>query len=90
MKIVASADGLQTTEDILMSSRHYSNTLFNVMRGGFFDDGYWVEREDFLSFMRTTNKSLAETYNGFLQTLPEKIIHSDLLSKIVALKSVRS
>ena len=37
VKIVASADGLQTTEDTLICSRHYSNTLFNVMRGGFFD-----------------------------------------------------
>ncbi len=87
-KIVASADGIQTTEDVLVSSRHYSNTLFNVMRGGFFDDGYWVEKEDFSSFIKTTNKSIAETYNDFLQTLPEKIIHSELLAKIAALNSV--
>jgi hypothetical protein len=88
VKNVASADGLQTTEDTLICSRHFSNTLFNVMRGGFFDDGYLVERENFISFIRTANKLLAETYNGFLQTLPEKIFHSDLLTKILALNSV--
>jgi hypothetical protein len=88
VKIVASADGLQMTEDTLTCSRHYSNTLFNVMRGGFFDTGYSVDRDDFISFIRTTNNLLAETYNSFLQTLPEKISHPDLLSKIVALNSV--
>jgi len=88
VKIVASADGLQMTEDTLTCSRHYSNTLYNVMRGGFFDTGYSVDRDDFISFIRTTNILLAETYNNFLQTLPEKISHPDLLSKIVVLNSV--
>ncbi|MCX6121235.1 MAG: hypothetical protein NTX44_06410 [Ignavibacteriales bacterium] len=88
VKNVASADGLQVTEDMLICSRHFSNTLFNVMRGGFFDNDYWVDREDFISFIKTANKHVAEIYNGFLQTLPEKIFHSDLLSKILALNSV--
>jgi hypothetical protein len=88
VKIVASADGLQATEDTLSCSRHFSNTLFNVMRGGFFDNGYLVDREDFISFIRATNKDVAETCNGFLKNLPAKLSHSDLLSHIVKLNSV--
>ena len=36
VKIVASADGLQLTQDKLSVNRHMSNVLFNVMRGGIF------------------------------------------------------
>ena len=81
-KIVASADGIQTTQDSLICSRHYSNTLFNVMRGGFFANHYWVDREDFISFIRTANKLLSKHFDSFLRTLPEKISHSDLLAKV--------
>ncbi len=36
IKIVAGADGLQMGNDELINARHFSNTLFNVMRGGIF------------------------------------------------------
>ncbi|RPI03746.1 MAG: hypothetical protein EHM64_11830 [Ignavibacteriae bacterium] len=88
VKIVGGADGLQKTEDTLVCSRHFSNTLFNVMRGGLFDTRYFVERDDFISFVQSTNKPLAETFHSFLQALPEKIVHADLLSTILTLHSV--
>ena len=53
VRIVASADGLQTTSDELSAWRHFSNVLFNVMRGGIPDRGYEVSRDDFASFLRT-------------------------------------
>ncbi len=80
IKIVASADGLQATQDVLSGSRHFSNTLFNVMRGGFFDNGYLVEREDFISFIKTTNKDIAAKHGEFLKNLPDRFLHSELLS----------
>ena len=38
IQLVAGADGLQFTADKLNDTRHFSNVLFNIMRGGTFDD----------------------------------------------------
>jgi hypothetical protein len=38
VSIVANADGLQLTGDRLSAAHHFSNTLFNTMRGGIFAD----------------------------------------------------
>lgn len=34
VKLVAQADGIQTTSDKARTARHFSNTMFNIMRGG--------------------------------------------------------
>lgn len=34
VQLVAQADGLQTTADKARTARHFSNTMFNIMRGG--------------------------------------------------------
>ncbi len=80
IKTVANADGLQLTADELSSARHFSNVLFNVMRGGIFDNNYWVHKSDFVQFVRTANKSIASTYNDFLTGLPETIQYTELLA----------
>ncbi len=51
MELNASADGLQLTADKLMNTRHFSNTLFNIMRGGIFDEGYTIEKWDFTDYL---------------------------------------
>ena len=51
----ASSDGLQCTADELRDSRHFSNTLFNIMRGGVFDDGYTIEKEDFFDYLQNAS-----------------------------------
>jgi len=58
---VASADGLSLTSDRLRDSRHYSNALFNIMRGGVFNDGYRIDVSDFLSYLESRNRSV---YSG--------------------------
>lgn len=85
VKNVTVSDGLQLTQDPLLCSRHYSNTLFNIMRGGFFENGYSIDKADFITFIKTTNKLLAESQKSLLQNLPDKFLHSELLSKIAAL-----
>ena len=47
-RIVASADGLQKSADLLKNARHFGNVLFNVMRGGIFNDGYKVDPGDLM------------------------------------------
>ncbi|WP_206186880.1 hypothetical protein [Winogradskyella aurantia] len=73
IKLVAASDGLQKTSDNLRDTRHFSNTLFNIMRGGIFDDGYTIEKWDLKKYLLTANKSVAELNASILNDLPEKI-----------------
>jgi hypothetical protein len=82
VRIVASADGMQHTADELSRWRHFSNTLFNVMRGGLPDDGYRISRTDFSSFVAAANREVAERHRAFLDTLPETVLHADLLALV--------
>ena len=79
VRIVAAADGLQLTGDDLSADRHFSNALFNVMRGGIPDRGYVVSRSDFKSFLGKANRAVAERRAAFLDSLDETLLHSRLL-----------
>lgn len=81
-QIVASADGLQLSEDKKLTTRHFANVLFNVMRGGIFDDNYEVPTSDFISFVKTYNKDIANTYAKFFSDLPKSILYSSLIEKV--------
>ncbi|GAA4968507.1 hypothetical protein [Algibacter aquimarinus] len=71
IKLTASSDGLQLTNDNLINTRHFSNTLFNIMRGGIFDDGYNIEKDDFLKYLSKANKEFFSKKESQLQSLPE-------------------
>ncbi len=81
-KKVATVDGLSCTSDSLRGSRHFSNALFNIMRGGVFSDGYRVEIEDFLRYLKTRNRlvwdALQENGDPFLKR-SEKIRYETLV-----------
>ncbi len=70
MQLVAASDGLQLTADTRRNSRHFSNTMFNIMRGGIFDDNYNIEKTDFLDYMANANKKVYKKKSDLLQTLP--------------------
>jgi len=69
----ASADALQLTNDAFRDARHYSNALFNIMRGGVFDDNYQIGKEDFLKYMRNANRQVFAHYKTKLESLPASI-----------------
>jgi len=71
-KLVASADGLQFTNDDLRDSRHFSNTLFNIMRGGIFDDNYTIEKWDFSKYLEKANHEVFKNSTAIINQLPEK------------------
>jgi len=71
LELNAASDGLQLTADKLMNTRHFSNTLFNIMRGGIFDDGYQIEKWDFLKYLETANKKVFKKKEALLKNLPE-------------------
>ena len=76
--IVGEADGIQTGGDLLQTSRHFANTLFNVMRGGMFDDGYSVDKADLLDFVASANRPVAEKL--VLDALPDTFRYSEGLA----------
>ncbi|MFT5084057.1 MAG: hypothetical protein ACI9Y1_002109 [Lentisphaeria bacterium] len=80
MRIVGNADGIQVTKDVLSSNHHFSNVLFNVMRGGLFDDNYTVGKADLVAFVKNINASVYERCQTFFNQLPETSHYSNLIS----------
>ncbi len=85
-KFVGMADGLQLTGDELSCGRHFSNVLFNIMRGGIFENGYTIEKADFEAHLKTVNTNTAEKHKAFLEKLPSEINYNELLKKAAATK----
>ncbi|MCB9058322.1 MAG: hypothetical protein H6627_07135 [Calditrichae bacterium] len=83
IKTIAASDGLQQTADLLYSSRHYSNVLFNVMRGGIFSEAYMIESADFVKFLNKANRKLTNEILPFLNQLPPKISNQDLKTEVI-------
>ncbi|MBN8642417.1 MAG: hypothetical protein J0L86_11460 [Flavobacteriales bacterium] len=79
----ATADGLQFTADKRKDTRHFSNVLFNIMRGGIFDHNYQIEKNDFLNYISKANKSVFEKNNSFFNDLPSLFDYS-FLQQIIA------
>ncbi|MBT8273908.1 MAG: hypothetical protein KJO77_08880 [Bacteroidia bacterium] len=67
----AASDGLQLTEDKLRDTRHFSNTLFNIMRGGIFDLNYQIEKNDFKTYIQKANKKVARNNEGLIEQFPD-------------------
>lgn len=71
IKLVAASDGLQLTADTFRDTRHFSNTLYNIMRGGIFDNNYQIEKWDFQSYLAKANKTVYRSHQNVIEQLPE-------------------
>ena len=80
INLAAASDGLQLSNDPLINTRHFSNTLFNIMRGGIFDDNYTIIRDDFNTYLSKANKQLFAAKKESLVRLPEKFTLSFIKS----------
>ncbi|WP_420601582.1 hypothetical protein [Flagellimonas sp.] len=78
IQLAAASDGLQMSRDKLRDTRHFSNTLFNIMRGGIFDNNYEIEKWDFSNYVAKANKEVFETSKTLIQKLPDSFSLSDL------------
>ena len=67
----ASSDALQLTNDNLRDTRHFANTLFNIMRGGIFDCNYQIEKQDFLKYIEKANTFVYKKLEKSLNQLPD-------------------
>jgi len=78
LKLTNASDGKQLTSDQQMNTRHYSNVLFNIMRGGIFDDNYTIEKNDFITYISKANKNVFAKNKSLLNGLSEKFTHKEL------------
>ncbi len=69
IELNAASDAIQSSSDSLRDARHFSNTLFNIMRGGIFDDNYTIEKWDFKNYLAKANKKVARTSESILENL---------------------
>ncbi|WP_430408686.1 hypothetical protein [Kordia sp.] len=74
----AASDALQLSADKFRDTRHFANTLFNIMRGGIFDDNYQIEKWDFKNYISNANKKVARTAENIINALPEIFTISEL------------
>jgi len=77
-QLVAGADGLQLTSDVLNDTRHYSNVLFNIMRGGTFDENYKIEKNDFVAYLRKASKQVVDRNSDFINSLKDSFDKKEL------------
>lgn len=71
--IAASADGLQISSEQPVTTHHFTNVMFNNMRGGFFADQYQLHKADLLEFISVRNRLVLEVHAGFFSSLPEEM-----------------
>lgn len=76
--IIGQADGFQLSNDVKGNARHVSNTLFNVMRGGVFANGYQMETSDFIQFIKNKNNIIYDKKSAFLSALPSSLTFDEL------------
>jgi hypothetical protein len=82
IRIVAQADGIQLAGNQLNTARHFSNVLFNIMRGGIFNNSYNIDKEDFISFVNNANPYVINAHQKFFKNLEDQISNSELLRKV--------
>ena len=70
-EIIAAADGLQESNDSARDARHFSNALYNVLRGGIFAKGYSIPTEDLAKTIKHFNKKVYQQHKDYLESLPE-------------------
>lgn len=70
--LIAASDGLQLTADRRRNIRHFANTMFNVMRGGIFDDNYKIDKADFMAYIDRANHKVFFKKEDKMATWPEQ------------------
>ncbi len=77
--IMAKADGFQETAEENVSVHHYANVVFNVLRGGIFDNQYSIPAKDYAETVRHFNSGAFERNQALFEALPDHVSLSELL-----------
>lgn len=68
--LIGKVDGLQRTGVEPTTAHHYANVLFNTMRGGLYADGYRLQRDDVLRYLKSMNGPAYARGKARLDQLP--------------------
>ena len=79
---MAAADGFQLTAEENVSTHHYANVLFNVLRGGIVNDQFRVASRDFAATIENFNRGVYERSRKLLEGLPERVDFTELLTTV--------
>ncbi len=85
-RIMAGGDAFQSTAEETVSAHHYANVLFNILRGGTFDDQYRVSSKDFRRTVEMFNRDVFERHRAVLNSLPGTLQYAELLSTVEDLR----
>ena len=88
IQLCAAADGVQLTNDKRTIMRHFSNTMFNIMRGGIFDANYQIEKADFLLYLQQANKVEFEKFQDQINQWDDLFSLEKLATNISSIPSV--
>jgi len=77
-RIMASCDAFQLTAEENVSVHHYANVLFNVLRGGLFNDQYNIPARDFRNTVRHFNRHVFKRNQPLLDSLPHELTFPEL------------
>lgn len=83
-RIMGSGDAFQVAAEESLTAHHYANVLFNVLRGGIFDENYQVSSKNFEAHVGWFNRGVHETHPRFFSALPERLDGADLLERVRA------
>ncbi len=78
LELAGASDAMQLSANKLRNTRHFSNTLFNIMRGGIFDQNYLIEKWDFENYLAKANTVVYEKVKAIVHALPVQFSLSDL------------
>jgi hypothetical protein len=81
-RIMGGSDGFQATAEENVTEHHYANVMFNVLRGGIFDNHYTVSAQDFRATIRHFNREVYRRNFELLQDLPNQLAFNELLAII--------
>ena len=77
--LLAGSDSEQQTGEPMTTARHRMNVLFNIMRGGVFDEGYSIVRDDVRAFVAHHNAVVAQANAERFDALPERVTFRALM-----------
>ena len=81
-KLVFEADGFQLTRHKTTTYRHFSNTLYNIMRGGIYADGYGIKTSDLKHFIQQWNKDVYHKNKTYLDAFSEVMDYYELIKQV--------
>jgi hypothetical protein len=82
-RVMGTADGFQALAEENVSTHHYANVLFNILRGGIFDEQYEISVADLSDSVRHFNRKAFERNRTFLEELHGKCPTSELIPAVI-------